>query len=247
MAKAYIGCSGFSYNHWRGLFYPTSLKSTEWFNYYQRFFSTVEMNVTFYRLPRREQFKKWYTESIKEFRFAIKGSRYITHIKRLNIERSSLEKFFSNLSPLKDKLAVILWQFPPNFPKNTNRLSSFIRMIKTLLPYHKYRHTFEFRHQSWICNEIERLLADNNFCFCMADWPEFNKQLPVTSDFVYIRRHGTGGSYSSCYTEEQLRKDAELIKGFLKQGLDIFIYFNNDYNAYAPQNALTLKKFLEQI
>ncbi len=145
------------------------------------------------------------------------------------------------MSQLKEKLAVVLWQFPPNFKKDIKRLEGFLEK----LCQYPVRHAFEFRHDSWLGQEVVDLLKRHQMAFCMADWPEFNRTLPITSDFVYIRRHGRGGGYSSCYTDEELKKDADTIKGYLRDGLEVFVYFNNDYNAYAPQNALTLKGFIE--
>ncbi len=200
----------------------------------------MEINLTFYRLPKKEHFEKWFRHSPEGFVFSAKGSRFITHIKRLNVEKKSVDMFFERVSSLREKLAVVLWQFPPDFKKDIVRLERFLNMIVE----RGVKNTFEFRHPSWISPEVEELLRQHRASFCMADWPEFNRKLPVTSDFVYIRRHGKGGSYSSCYTDEELRKDAETIKEYLKEGLEVFIYFNNDYNAYAPKNALTLKDIL---
>jgi uncharacterized protein YecE (DUF72 family) len=235
-----IGCSGFSYRHWRGRFYPEDIPQRKWFAYYQRHFDTVEMNVTFYRLPKKDSFKRWYRETPEDFVFSIKGSRFITHLKRLKDVDSEVKNFFDTVSVLKEKLAVILWQFPPKMELNIDRLSGFMELIK---PY-PVKNTFEFRHISWITPEVTRVLKDNNCSYCMADWPEFNKILPITADFVYIRRHGKSGSYNTCYSMDELKRDATEIKKYLKKGLQVFAYFNNDANAYAPKNALELKEIL---
>ncbi len=240
MAEVKVGCSGFMYNHWRKVFYPEDIPKWKWFQYYTGHFDTVEMNVTFYRLPSASSFKRWYNDSPEGFSFSLKGSRLITHIKRLRDVEEQTKKFFSLAKMLGEKLSVVLWQFPPKMELDLSALEGFLLLIKQF----NVRAGFEFRHRSWVNKRVERLLAKYGFSYCQADWPEFNKDLPVTTDFVYIRRHGRGGRYNSCYTAEELKYDAEKIKEYLKKGINVFIYFNNDVSGYAPQNALTLKKML---
>ncbi len=236
MADLRIGCSGFNYSHWKGKFYPGDLLKARWFQYYCTVFSTVELNVTFYRLPTWATFDKWYKETPHDFEFSLKGSRYITHIKRLLVPSESLEMFFKGALRLKKKLKVVLWQFPPNFKINTERLINFLKMLR------KYpaRNTLEFRHKSWITEDVLKICRDYNICLCMADWPEFIDDLPVTSDFVYIRRHGEQGRYNTNYSKTALKKDARRIRGYMKEGKDVFLYFNNDAFGYAPSNAREL-------
>ncbi len=241
MDSLWIGCSGFSYKHWEGLFYPEDIPQTRWFSFYQQHFNTVEMNVTFYRLPKKETFRKWYREAPEGFVFSVKGSRFITHLKRLKDVDDAVKRFFDLVMILKERLSVILWQFPPGMKLDVDRLCGFLELIK---PY-PVKHAFEFRHQSWITKDVTILLKKHNHSYCMADWPEFNKKLPVTSDFVYIRRHGKGGTYDTCYSSKELKRDAREIKGYLARGLEVFIYFNNDVNAYAPRNALELMEILK--
>jgi uncharacterized protein YecE (DUF72 family) len=241
MPKANIGCSGFSYSHWRGNFYPEGLPQRLWFQHYSERFSTVELNVTFYRLPEEKTFRKWYEETPEDFTFALKGSKLITHIKRLRSPEELLNTFMQRASLLKEKLGVILWQFPPKFGKNITLLEEFINALK---PY-GVKNTFEFRDESWIDKDIISLLETQGQSLCMADWPPYIDDLPVTGDFVYIRRHGRRGRYNSCYTEEELKNDAKRIRKYLKQNKDVFIYFNNDAYGYAPKNALELKKILK--
>lgn len=240
MPKAHVGTSGFSYRHWRGTFYPVNLAQKDWLDYYCKVFSTVELNVTFYRLPRLDTFKKWYSETPKYFKFALKGSRFITHIKRLKDPAEPLETLMRQIRPLRSKLAVVLWQLPPNFEMDTERLKRFLKALKK----YKRRNVFEFRNKTWIDNEVIGLLREENACMCMADWPPFVEDLPVTADFVYIRRHGKGGSYDTSYTTRELKRDAKRIKEYLRHKKDVFIYFNNDARGYAAQNALELKKIL---
>ncbi len=242
MAKVRIGCSGFMYDHWRGVFYPEGISKKQWLQYYTGVFDTVELNVTFYRLPKRESFTGWYEKSPQGFSFSIKGSRYITHIKRLKEPEEALERFLDVAANLRDKLSVVLWQFPPGFGLDYDRLRDFLFMLRK----YRVRHTFEFRHPGWIVPEVTGLLREEGHAFCMADWPGFINELPATADFVYMRRHGHGGRYDSCYSLEELRKDAARIKGYLKQGLDVYMYFNNDAFGYAPKNAVELKELLGQ-
>jgi uncharacterized protein YecE (DUF72 family) len=240
MPEVRIGTSGFSYPHWRGPFYPEGLAQRKWFDYYCERFDTVELNVTFYRLPREEAFAKWRSDSPEGFRFALKGSRFITHIKRLRDPREPLKKFMQGIRPLKEKCAVVLWQLPPNFKKDTERLRGFLKALKK----YRRRNVFEFRHDSWVDDEVTALLIEENACMCMADWPPFVDELPATADFVYIRRHGKGGGYDTLYSRKELQKDAGRIKRYLKEKRDVFIYFNNDAMGYAARNAMDLKGML---
>lgn len=241
MPDVLIGTSGFSYNHWRGTFYPEGLAQKKWFKFYCENFPTVELNVTFYRLPREETFKKWHSETPEDFRFALKGSRFITHIKRLDDPADPLRTFMQRVRPLRSKLAVLLWQLPPNFERDTERLKGFLKALKK----YRRRNVFEFRNETWIDGEVISLLEEENACMCMADWPPFVDNLPATANFIYIRRHGHGGSYSTCYSNKELRNDAQRVKKYLRQNRDVFIYFNNDAWGYAPRNALELREILK--
>jgi uncharacterized protein YecE (DUF72 family) len=235
-----IGCSGFNYSHWRGTFYPRKMPQRKWFQHYCSVFSSVELNVTFYRLPASSTFDKWYQETPDDFGFSLKGSRYITHIKRLLITAESLDLFFNGALRLKEKLKVVLWQFPPTFKINTERLILFLNLLRNF----PVRNTLEFRHESWITSDVIDICNEHGTGLCMADWPVFIDSLPVTADFVYIRRHGEGGRYDSCYSREELKKDSRRIKRYLKDGRDVFIYFNNDAYGYAPRNAKELTDLL---
>lgn len=240
MSELKIGCSGFNYGGWTGNFYPPDLSQRKWLDYYCKVFNTVELNVTFYRLPLASTFTKWYNETPPGFIFAVKGSRFISHIKRLLETEEPLKIFFERALNLRDKLKVVLWQFPPNFKINTERLNVFLRHLKK----YPVRNTFEFRHESWITEEVFNLCKKYNVSLCTADWPEFIDDLPVISDFVYIRRHGEGGSYATCYSKAALKKDVKRIKNYLKDDKDVFIYFNNDAFGYAPKNAKELMEML---
>lgn len=239
MKKVRIGCSGFNYPHWGGAFYPEGLSQKKWLKYYCTIFSTVELNVTFYRLPRPSTFDKWHSETPDGFVFSLKGSRFITHVKRLLEPAESLELFFKGALRLKEKLEVVLWQLPPAFKADVGRLKRFIGLLRK----YPVKNTFEFRNETWITEAVEELCRADNISLCMADWPECIDTLPVTSDFVYIRRHGAG-SYDSNYSTAYLKRDARRIKKYRKAGKDVYIYFNNDAFGYAPANARELMAIL---
>lgn len=236
MADLRIGCSGFLYDHWRKNFYPEDLSKNYWLEYYSKHFSTVELNVTFYKLPDRETFSKWHLSTTEGFVFSLKGSRFITHIKKLKDCAEPVEAFFSRALLLKEKLGVILWQFPPSLTLDLERLEDFIELLE---PY-EMKNTFEFRNKTWINKKVVDLLKKKNVALCMADWPDFLDKLPLTANFVYIRRHGQEGSYATEYSKELLNKDAKRIKVYLRQKKDVFIYFNNDAFGYAPKNVSEL-------
>ncbi|RJQ17947.1 MAG: DUF72 domain-containing protein [Nitrospiraceae bacterium] len=243
MPKYLIGCSGFLYDSWKGVFYPEELPHRKWLSFYMEKFNTVELNVTFYRLLKKEAFERWYKETPPGFTFCLKGSRFITHVKKLKDVELPLSTFFNATAPLLEKLGVVLWQLPPNLRLNLKNLEDFIENLKQ----YPVRHAFEFRHKSWLTKKVFNLLSASNIAVCMADWPDFIKDLPLTANFVYIRRHGEGGNYSTNYTTEQLKHDAKNIKEYLKQGKDVYIYFNNDAFAYAPKNALEIRDILEHM
>jgi uncharacterized protein YecE (DUF72 family) len=240
MPEVRIGCSGFLYSHWRENFYPRGVPQRKWLEYYAERFSTVELNVTFYRLPDKAAFRKWRGETPEGFSFSLKGSRFITHIKRLKSPAEPVKLFMERAAVLKDKLAVILWQFPANFKKDAQRLEEFLEALR---PY-GMRNTFEFRNETWMDKEITSLLKREGQGLCMADWPPFVNDLPVTAGFVYMRRHGHGGSYDTCYSTKELKGNALRIKKYLMRRKDVFVYFNNDAFGYAPRNALELKEML---
>jgi uncharacterized protein YecE (DUF72 family) len=240
MPGLFIGCSGFSYPHWRGVFYPEKLPQTRWFDYYCSVFPTVELNVTFYRLLRPETFEHWSRNSPPGFTFSVKGSRFITHVKRLNAPEEPLERFFEGVLRLGEKLSVVLWQFPPGFALDTARLEHFLVSLKV----YPVRNALEFRNESWLTDEIIGLCREAGASLCMADWPCFIADLPVTSDFVYMRRHGQGGGYAGRYSPWELESDALRIRAYLKSGLDVHIYFNNDACGYAAENARELSEIM---
>lgn len=237
----FIGTSGYSYKHWQNNFYPLELLKSKWLEFYSQNFNTVELNVTFYRLPDTAAFKNWHDKTPENFIFSLKGSRFITHIKRLKDVQKPLELFFKRAGFLSEKLGCVLWQLSPNFWLNIERLEKFLNLIKS----YNVRNVFEFRHESWFAEKVFALLKKYNSALCLADYPDFKVEKPTDlSDFIYLRRHGINNIYASSYTEQELTKDAKMIKKFLSRGQDVYIYFNNDANAYAVFNVRTLRQLL---
>jgi uncharacterized protein YecE (DUF72 family) len=238
--KIHIGTSGYIYNHWGGgVFYPHNLPQNKWLEYYCNHLDSVELNVSFYRLPSSAVFCGWHKRTPKNFRFAAKGSRYITHVKRLKDPKENLELFFNRAKELKEKLSVVLWQLAPQFGANIERLINFLKILKKTAPC---RQAFEFRNESWFCDEVYEILDKFDVPLCIADWPNYSADAPDIGSFTYIRRHGTGGQlYGGCYNREQLSSDAKLIE---KKKKDCYIYFNNDAEGFAVKNAIELKKII---
>jgi len=244
MAKVYIGTSGYNYKHWSdGIFYPKDLSQKEWLEYYVKYFDTVELNVTFYRLPKKKTFQNWMKRTPDDFIFIAKGSRYTTHLKRLKDPEESSIKFFKRAEGFRKKFKVVLWQFPANFKLNRERLENFCKALRKIKLAKKVKHSFEFRHEGWFCKEVYDILWKYNHALCIAHsnkWPCVEK---ITADFVYLRFHG-GELYSSCYSDKELKHWAKKIKKWKKQRKDVYIYFNNDAKGYAVKNALRLKELM---
>jgi uncharacterized protein YecE (DUF72 family) len=239
--KAIIGTSGWNYGHWSGKFYPEDLPKTKWFPYYYAKFNTVELNTSFYHLPKKTTFEKWYNESPEGFIFSIKASRYITHVKKLNDPEEPVNKFFSNAEGIKDKAGVILFQLPPGLKYNKEKLVNILEVLPK-----NYRYTFEFRNDSWWNDEAYELLRENNIAFCLFELAGQITPRIVTADYIYIRLHGPGGKYAGSYSDEVLSEWADSFKGWMKSGKDVYCYFDNDDSAYAVYNALTLNEMMDE-
>jgi uncharacterized protein YecE (DUF72 family) len=241
-AKCWIGTSGWSYKHWQGVFYPAESPSTAWFSYYARQFPTVEINNTFYHLPAAGTFEKWRDSAPEGFRFAVKANRYITHLKRLLDPAEPLENFLSRARLLGDHLGPILYQLPSRWKLDLPRFANFVEHLPRDLVQ-----AVEFRDQSWLTDDVYRLLEQHGTGFCIISLPNFNCPLKVTSPFVYIRMHGSLELYSSRYTGTELARWAETITGFLEDGREVYVYFNNDAHGYAIVNAEELRDRLVQM
>lgn len=236
-ARFFIGTSGWHYDHWRGPFYPGKMPSREMLEWYAEHFWTVEINNSFYRLPPRETFREWRSQTPAEFLFAVKASRYITHMKKLKTPGPALRKFFLHAGELKRKLGPILFQLPPRWRRNPARLAEFLRALPK-----RHRYAFEFRDASWFDTGIYSLLRDHNAALCAYDLAGFASPLELTADFAYLRLHGPGGTkYAGCYTRAQLQYWWEVCLEWLKQGArQVYVYFDNDQAAFAALNAIEL-------
>ncbi len=245
MGRILIGTSGFSYPYWgKGVFYPPDLKPRNRLTYYSHYFDTVEINSSFYRLPTTETLNRWRDVTPKDFIFAVKGSRLITHLKRLKHCEVSVSKFSERLSILDRKLGVILWQLPPSLPWSLEHLQNFLGFVRHLLP--AARIVLEVRHPSWLVDEVFALLSEANVALCLSDWSQLRVTEPLTADFVYVRRHGITSLYDSCYPPKSLQVDMKRILGWIEAGFDVYVYFNNDACGYAVQNALQLKQLMKE-
>jgi uncharacterized protein YecE (DUF72 family) len=236
-----IGCSGWNYQHWRnGVFYPPRLPPRRWLEFYAQHFDTVEVNATFYRLPRESAVANWTGESPAGFLFAVKMSRYVTHIKRLRDLPPSLELFYSRIRPLvgSPKLGPVLWQLPGTFHRDDERLAQALEQLPG------GRHCFEFRHESWFVEDVYELLRSHGVALVIGDTPSRPFQShELTSDWTFVRfHHGTRGRNSN-YSERELEEWAGRIEGWAESA-DVYAYFNNDWNGYAVRNALWLKRRL---
>ena len=240
MARYIVGTSGWHYDDWKGRFYPEKLPKSRWLEFFAAHFSTVELNNTFYRLPSEKAFKNWHDTPPADFIFAVKMSRFVTHIKRLSNTGEAIRNFMSRAALLKDKLGPVLYQLPPGLHRNDARLKAFLGDLPQ-----EYKHVLEFRHESWLADEVYDILRKYHAGMCVFDMPGLSCPLLATTDFAYVRFHGKDSLYSSCYSDKEMRDWAEKIKK-LAENLDtVYIYFNNDVQGFALKNAEMLKQFLE--
>jgi uncharacterized protein YecE (DUF72 family) len=240
MGRLFLGTSGYSYKHWKGIFYVSELPQSRWLEFYCQHFDTVELNVTFYRLPPRKTFEGWYQKTPPGFCFAAKGSRFITHIKKLKDCLQPLRAYKENARGLGEKLACILWQLPPNLKFNRERLADFCQLLQNEYP--EKRHAFEFRHESWLNQECYDILSTHAFALCIPVGPGYPRAVQMTAPFSYIRFHSGEVLGNSCFTDKELSQWATRIKGWLKEQ-DIYIYFNNDASGFAIANAKKIEEF----
>lgn len=258
MGKLFIGTSGWVYWDWQGIFYPEDLSSKDYnppttrLKYFSQHFKTTEINYSFYHLPRPMTYQNWYNQTPGDFLFSVKASRFITHIKRLKGVKRAWKTFLENALNLKEKLGLILFQFPPSFQatdENIKRLESFLKLIRAdsldIRVDSRLRFALEFRHKNWCDKKIYNLLKRYNSAWVIADSPHYPKEEVVTADFIYIRMHGSKVLFASKYTKKELSFLAQKIKKWLKQGLDVYCYFNNDAYGYAIENAKELLKLCE--
>jgi uncharacterized protein YecE (DUF72 family) len=237
VAKAYIGTSGWNYRHWsNGEFYPENLRSAEWLGFFVRHFCTVEINSSFYRLPSEIAFQNWRIQVPPGFIFSVKASRFLTHIKRLKDPEAPLHLFFSRAKRLKEKLGPVLFQLPPQFKLNLERLEAFLKALKPYIRRQHIRCVIEFRDSSWQVPAVFELLREYGVALCFADWRDAHVTGPLTADFVYVRRH-YGDAGGGNYSRQQLDRDVEQILCWLQDERDVYVYFNNDAGGHAIRNA----------
>lgn len=236
----FIGTSGWVYSHWEGIFYPENLPSKDKLKYFSQHFKTTEINYSFYHLPRSSTYQNWYSQTPEDFLFAVKTSRFITHIKRLKGVKEAWKTFIENALNLKEKLGPILFQFPPSFRANETEIKKLEDFLK-LITKNKLRYAFEFRHKSWCDKKVYNLLKKYKVVWVIADSPSYPKAEVVTADFVYLRMHGSKVLFTSNYTKKELQDLAQKIKKWRKI-VDVYIYFNNDAMGYAIENAKELLK-----
>jgi uncharacterized protein YecE (DUF72 family) len=236
MARVLIGTSGWHYDSWRGPFFPQGLPLKEQLPYYSGQFATTELNGVFYRTPTPKAVESWRDQTGRDFVFAWKASKFITHWKRLSDNSvNSLELLEDRLSLLGKKAGPILFQLPPNFRVDVGRLASFFKLLSK-----KRRYSFEFRHPSWYAPEILRLLRQQNIALCISDHHDAPAPWTRTADFVYVRGHGPTGRYKGHYSPRTLSEWARRVRSWRRQGCDVFVYFDNDQKSAAPADARRL-------
>jgi uncharacterized protein YecE (DUF72 family) len=237
-----VGCSGWMYDDWRGRLYPAGEPKRRWLELYAQQFDTVEVNATFYRLPRRDAVAAWVSQTPDDFVFAVKASRYLTHVKRLTDLSEGIERFYAPLLPMREagKLGPVLWQLPENFHRDGDRLRSWLEALPSGL------HTIEFRHPSWFVPEVLDALREHQVALAIGDHPRRPFQsYAATAPWRFIRFHygarGREGNYSRTEIEEWAGKIADWLRHE-----DVYAYFNNDWRGFAPANALALRRALEK-
>jgi uncharacterized protein YecE (DUF72 family) len=264
--RRFIGISGYDYPRWRGDFYPTDLPRRSWLAFASRVFNSIELNGTFYSLKSPANFARWSAESPDDFVFAVKGGRFITHnLKLRNCDRALANFFASGILALGTKTGPFLWQLPTSYRFDADRLDTFIRMLprtsteaEAVARDHDhrlrrgalvdssatiaYRHAFEVRHPSYFHNEFYQILRDHRCGFVIADTAgRFGYAEEVTTDFVYVRLHGSQALYASDYTDDELAMWAGQVMRWLESGCDVYVYFDNDALVHAPYNAIWLE------
>jgi len=235
-----IGTSGYHYKHWVGPFYPPAFSPAKMLQYYTQHFDTLELNNSFYRLPSVKAFEAWRDVTPENFIFAVKASRYLTHMKKLKDPESALKNILPRAEHLGRKLGPVLFQLPPHWRRNSERL----RTLLDLLP-RQHRYAFEFREPSWICPEVNRMLKTFNAAFCIYELAGYETRREITADFSYVRLHGPADRrYQGSYIRQRLKSWAMWIEEHAEKLKAIYVYFDNDEAGYAAQNALTLKKMV---
>jgi uncharacterized protein YecE (DUF72 family) len=236
---ARVGCSGWQYKHWRGNFYPADVPQSRWFEHYASIFDTVEINNTFYRLPERATFAAWAQRAPAGFEFAVKASRFLTHMKKLKDPEEPIDRLFSRMRPLSTRRGPILYQLPPGWKVDRPRFEHFVDTLPRGI-----RHAMEFRDPSWYDPAVLSLMRRHGMALCLHDMPGSATGREVTAPFVYVRFHGASSRYGGSYPDAHLFRWAEWLNHCRDRGCDVYAYFNNDIGGHAPRNALTLRSML---
>jgi uncharacterized protein YecE (DUF72 family) len=242
LTQVRIGCSGWNYRDWRGDVYPDGLPARRWLEHYATLFDTVEVNTTFYRLARPDAVARWLEQTPENFTFAVKASRYMTHMKRLTDLGPAMTRYYDAIRPLADspKLGPVLWQLPERDKADVGRLAA---ALDELPPG---RHCFEFRHPSWFSDEVLELLRFHHVALVIAHHPErpWQPLEELTADWTFLRFHYGARGRRGNYSETELREWAGRVRA-LAERADVFAYFNNDWEGFAPRNALRLRELVE--
>lgn len=234
-----IGTSGWVYKHWMGRFYPAGMRGNCQLPFYAGHFTAVEINFSFYRLPERSVFEAWRQQTPDDFLFAVKASRYLTHMKKLKDPAEPLQRLLSRADGLGAKLGPILFQFPRNWPVHIERLAPF---LEALGQYPRHQWTFEFRHPSWLSEPVYRLLKIAGAALCLPVHPSMPIDVRLTAPWTYIRMHG--GERGIGYEDRELDLWADRIRGFMNQGCSVHVYFNNDAEGHALADASRLREMM---
>ena len=238
-ARIRIGTSGWEYRHWRSRFYPADLPKDRWLEHYVAEFDTVELNNSFYRLPEAETFAAWRERLPDGFAMAVKASRYLTHLKRLREPREPLQRFWARARRLGDHLGPVLYQLPPRWGRNPERLAEFLERVPTDHPQ-----AIEFRDPSWYDADVDRLLRDAGIALCLHDMAGSERRDPPVGPFAYVRFHGSSGRYAGGYPSQRLSAAADRITEWASRGLACWVYFNNDPDAHAVRDAQRLREYV---
>jgi uncharacterized protein YecE (DUF72 family) len=241
LGRIHIGTSGWHYAHWRGPFYPDNFPPAKMLRWYAERFDTVEINNSFYQLPTAAALAAWCRETPANFCFALKASRYITHNRKLKYPKETVRKFMSQAARLKRRLGPILFQLPPSWKVNVERLEEFVGSLPR-----RRRYAFEFRNPTWNTSPVYETLRRHNAAFCIFELAGFRSPLEVTADFAYVRLHGPGNAYQGDYSGRHLRMWAKRIETWRKNLRHVFVYFDNDQAGFAAKNALALRRMLSQ-
>jgi uncharacterized protein YecE (DUF72 family) len=237
--RIHVGCSGWQYKHWKGDFYPAELPTSRWFGHYSRVFDTVEINNSFYRWPPPETFEKWRDQAPSGFVYAVKASRFLTHMKKLKDPQEPVARTFENVKHLGRHLGPVLYQLPPRWPVNVDRLEYFLRTLPK-----RRLHTLEIRDPSWYVEPVFELLRRHKVALCLHDMHGSATGKVSIGPFVYVRFHFGTQKYGGRYDDARLDEWAEWLAEQVRGGRPVFAYFNNDTGGHAPRDAVRLRSMI---